>query len=52
MADSVKTITSVPGWVEMLTSDGVSDSVATLYKYVPLLYRAARLGKTTRWRAK
>jgi len=43
MADSVKTITSVPGWVEMLTSDGVPDSVATLYKYVPLLYRAVQL---------
>lgn len=43
MADTFKTITSVPGWVEMLTSDGVPDSVATLYKYVPLLFRAVQL---------
>lgn len=43
MADSVKTITSVPGWVEMLTSDGVPDSVATLYKRVPILFRAIQL---------
>ncbi|MDD2252350.1 MAG: phage portal protein [Dehalococcoidales bacterium] len=43
MTDSVKTITSVPGWVDLLTSDGVPDSVATLYKYVPLLFRAVQL---------
>jgi HK97 family phage portal protein len=43
MADSVKTITSVPGWVEMLTSDGVPDSVAALYKRVPVLFRAIQL---------
>ena len=43
MADSVKTITSVPGWVEMLTSDGVPDSVATLYNRVPILFRAIQL---------
>ena len=43
MADSVKTITSVPGWVEMLTSDGVPDSVAALYKRVPILFRAIQL---------
>ena len=41
--DSVKTITSVPGWVEMLTSDGVPDSIATLYKRVPILFRAIQL---------
>ena len=43
LTDSVKTITSVPGWVDLLTSDGVPDSVATLYKYVPLLYMAVQL---------
>ena len=43
MADTFKTITSVPGWVEMLTSDGVPDSVATLYKRVPILFRAVQL---------
>jgi len=43
MADTFKTITSVPGWVEMLTSDGVPDSVATLYKRVPTLFRAVQL---------
>ena len=43
LTDSVKTITSVPGWVDLLTSDGVPDSVATLYKYVPLLFRAVQL---------
>lgn len=41
--DSYKTITNVPGWVEMLTSDGVPDSVATLYKRVPILFRALQL---------
>ena len=43
MADTFKTITSVPGWVEMLTSDGVPDSVAALYKRVPILFRAIQL---------
>lgn len=43
MADSYKTITNIPGWVEMLTSDGVPDSVATLYKRVPILFRAIQL---------
>lgn len=43
LTDSVKTITSVPGWVDLLTSDGVPDSVSTLYKYVPLLFRAVQL---------
>jgi HK97 family phage portal protein len=43
LTDSVKAITSVPGWVDLLTSDGVPDSVATLYKYVPLLFRAVQL---------
>jgi HK97 family phage portal protein len=43
MAEAYKTITNVPGWVDMLTSDGVPDSVATLYKYVPLLFRAVQL---------
>jgi len=43
MADTFKTITNVPGWVEMLTSDGVPDSVATLYKRVPILFRAVQL---------
>lgn len=43
MAETFKTITSVPGWVEMLTSDGVPDSVATLYKRVPILFRAVQL---------
>jgi HK97 family phage portal protein len=43
MADNFKAITSVPGWVEMLTSDGVPDSVATLYKRVPIFFRAVQL---------
>lgn len=43
MAETYKTITNVPGWVEMLTSDGVPDSVATLYKRVPILFRAVQL---------
>ena len=43
MADNFKTITNVPGWVELLTSDGVPDSIATLYGKVPILYRAVRL---------
>jgi len=43
MAETYKTITNVPGWVDLLTSDGVPDSVATLYKYVPLLFRAVQL---------
>lgn len=43
MADAFKTITNVPGWVDMLTSDGVPDSVATLYKRVPILFRAVQL---------
>lgn len=43
MADAYKTITNVPGWVEMLTADGVPDSVAVLYKRVPILFRALQL---------
>lgn len=43
MAETYKTITNVPGWVDLLTSDGVPDSVATLYKCVPLLFRAVQL---------
>lgn len=43
MAEAYKTITNVPGWVDMLTSDGVPDSVATLYKRVPILFRAVQL---------
>jgi HK97 family phage portal protein len=43
MADTYKTITNVPGWVETLTSDGVPDSVATLYKRVPIFFRAVQL---------
>ena len=43
MADTYKTITNVPGWVEVLTSDGVPDSVATLYKRVPIFFRAVQL---------
>lgn len=43
MAETYKTITNVPGWVDLLTSDGVPNSVATLYKYVPLLFRAVQL---------
>jgi HK97 family phage portal protein len=43
MAETYKTITNVPGWVDMLTSDGVPDSVGTLYKKVPLLFRAVQL---------
>ena len=43
MAEAYKTITNVPGWVDMLTSDGVPDSVGSLYKYVPLLFRAVQL---------
>ena len=43
MADNYKTITNVPGWMEQLTSDGVPDSVATLYKRVPMFYRAVQL---------
>lgn len=43
MAETYKTITNVPGWVDLLTADGVPDSVATLYKYVPLLFRAVQL---------
>lgn len=43
MADAYKTITNVPGWVDILTSDGVPDSVGSLYKYVPLLFRAIQL---------
>ncbi len=43
MADTYKTITNIPGWVEMLTSDGVPDSVATLYKRVPIFFRAVQL---------
>jgi len=39
----VKTITSVPGWVDLLTADGVPDSVATLYKRVPIFFRAVQL---------
>lgn len=43
MADAYKTITNVPGWVDLLTSDGVPDSVGSLYKCVPLLFRAIQL---------
>lgn len=43
MAESYKTITNVPGWVDLLTSDGVPDSLASLYKIVPILYRAVQL---------
>jgi HK97 family phage portal protein len=43
MAETYKTITNVPGWVDLLTSDGVPDSVGSLYKYVPLLFRAVQL---------
>ena len=43
MADTYKTITNIPGWVEMLTSDGVPDSVAALYKRVPTFFRAVQL---------
>lgn len=43
MAKAYKAITNVPGWVEMLASDGVPDSIATLYKRVPILYRAVQL---------
>ena len=43
MAETYKTITNVPGWVDLLTSDGVPDSVAALYKRVPILFRAIQL---------
>ena len=43
MAETFKTITNVPGWVDLLTSDGVPDSVATLYRRVPILFRAVQL---------
>lgn len=43
MTDSYKSITSVPGWVEMLKSDGVPDSNAALYRSVPILFRAVQL---------
>ena len=43
MADNYKTITNIPGWMEALTSDGVPDSVATLYKRVPIFFRAVQL---------
>lgn len=43
MADSFKAITNIPGWAEMLTSDGVPNSVATLYKRVPILFRSVQL---------
>ena len=43
MADSYKTITNVPGWVDLLTTDGVPDTLASLYKAVPILYRVIQL---------
>lgn len=43
MTENVKTITSVPGWVDLLTSDGVPDSNASLYKSVPALFRVIQL---------
>ena len=43
MAETYKTITNVPGWVDLLTSDGVPNSVASLYRSVPILFRAIQL---------
>ena len=43
MASNYKTITEIPGWFNRLTDDGVPDSVATLYKSVPYLFRATQL---------
>ncbi|NLE26859.1 MAG: phage portal protein [Clostridiaceae bacterium] len=42
-AKNFKAITNVPGWVDMLTADGVPDSLASLYKIVPVLYRVVQL---------
>jgi len=43
MAETYKAITNIPGWVDLLTSDGVPDSIAALYSRVPILYRAIQL---------
>ena len=43
MAETYKTITNVPGWVDRLTNDGVPDDLATLYTKVPILFRAIQL---------
>jgi len=42
-AKNFKAITNVPAWVDMLTADGVPDSLASLYKIVPVLYRVVQL---------
>ena len=43
MARTYKSITEIPGWFDNLTSDGVPDSLATLYKQVPYLFRVVQL---------
>ena len=43
MTENIKAITSVPGWIDLLTADGVPDSNASLYSKVPILFRAVQL---------
>ena len=43
MASNYKAITEIPGWLTRLTSDGVPDSNAILYKRVPYLFRLIQL---------
>jgi phage portal protein BeeE len=38
-----KAITDIPGWYDTLTSDGVPDDNASLYKKVPYLFRVVQL---------
>lgn len=43
MARNFKAITDIPGWYDVLTSDGVPDDNATLYKKVPYLFRLVQI---------
>jgi phage portal protein BeeE len=43
MARNYKAITDIPGWYDTLSSDGVPDDNATLYKKVPYLFRLVQL---------
>ena len=43
MVEKYKTITEIPGWMDILTNDGVPNSNATLYGLVPYLYRVIQV---------
>jgi HK97 family phage portal protein len=43
MTRNYKAITDIPGWYDVISSDGVPDDNATLYKKVPYLFRLVQI---------